>query len=585
MPGKDEYIDIRLRLKDARKFNSEMQGAGGAVDKFGNKVQRTAAKSSLLNRASGVAAKGVQAVTRAAKYGALAVSGLAAVYAKKSINTTVSLAKSTLLLSRNFGMSTEAASSLSSVANVYGVDIKQLNMGLTTLSKNTLSANQGGKKQLRLFKMMHIGTGDLRKAHRDFLPFLTKVFKGLGNLPKGYKKAAVAQQLMGRGAIALNPLMADQGKALTDNMDLAAKYGATFGDTTLDRVKNFMKAQKVMKYAMLGLQIQFATLVIPILTKSLKKIAGWVSSIQKLFNRKDLTGEQKWNKFGDMVSNALEKALPQIASKAGQIAPKIAAAFVKGFIHADAWGKLAMGAFLISRFVGWRVIFKTVGRRCALWFMAAFVPRMVAGAAWAAIATSRFGLLGGAARAQFALAGTKLGAIFSAALTVAMVAAVAAAGYLALRELEKITGRGNLGFGNDRDPIVGGSGERYIQQLKGQGWTNLRLTGGGRKVTGLDPHHHTKTRKIPPGMYRGGTISRSGMRMVGERGKELEFSQPGATVIPLPPRMQRSASQAIDLSPLTGRGRETTIPVVVNIDGKKVAMTVVKHVEDAEARG
>jgi hypothetical protein len=88
------------------------------------------------------------------------------------------LAKTTLQLSKNFGLTTKQASEWAAVAKTRGVDGKQLTMGFKSLSTAIRGAGEGSKAQIKAFNDLGISQQTL-KAHGNDLNFM------LGASPTG----------------------------------------------------------------------------------------------------------------------------------------------------------------------------------------------------------------------------------------------------------------------------------------------------------------------------------------------------------------------------------------------------------------
>jgi hypothetical protein len=67
-----------------------------------------------------------------------------------------------------------------------------------------------------------------------------------------------------------------------------------------------------------------------------------------------------------VLTDRFGEALVTLAERIGRLAPKVAAGFIKGFIDADAWGKLFIGAWLLGK-LGGRGAFLAIGRTLGGW--------------------------------------------------------------------------------------------------------------------------------------------------------------------------------------------------------------------------
>ena len=80
---------------------------------------------------------------------------------------------------------------------------------------------------------------------------------------------------------------------------------------------------------------------------------------------KKLTDAEKFKRVGEIIEKWANKALdafvgilPQLVEKAGEHAPKIAAAFVEGFLKAPILGQLLLGGWLLAKMGGMGAVAK-----------------------------------------------------------------------------------------------------------------------------------------------------------------------------------------------------------------------------------
>jgi hypothetical protein len=233
-------------------------------------LQRALGKSTSVTSGFGKSLKGLakELIGVAAGY-----AGLSA--AKAAISNTESLAKSTILLTKTTGLSTEAASAWTATAQVWGVQSKAMTQSFGILSKRLLSAAEGSKSARKTFADMGLTLRDL--AGLTFEQKLELVAEALKELPPGVRKTALEMQAFGRGWQTLNPILRDGAQGIEEQLAEAKKYGATFGGKTITTMKQFIAAQHESKFAIIGMQIAFTTLVAPALVKMMRLFARVVA--------------------------------------------------------------------------------------------------------------------------------------------------------------------------------------------------------------------------------------------------------------------------------------------------------------------
>lgn len=287
----EESIDIRVRLSGARQAAGETKalsggitGMGTAAKTAGGHFQASGRKAGLFSKTLGSVRRGVGSLIGGVGRLATGLLGVVAAYAsfrqaKTAVNTTVELGKATITLSKALGTSVDSASEWAAVSKVRGISTDQLSTSFTMLAKNVDMARHGSDKQAKSFMRLGITHKDLARSGRDFEGFVFRVGDKLNKVDNVTRRAAIGQGILGRGYKTLLPLFAQGSKGLEHQMAVAKKYGATFGKTTVDRVRNYIKAQREAKFATLGLQLAIGTALIPILTKGIqgfnKLVIGW----------------------------------------------------------------------------------------------------------------------------------------------------------------------------------------------------------------------------------------------------------------------------------------------------------------------
>jgi hypothetical protein len=294
----NDDLNIHVRLTGARAAGAEAKGlraeivgvgkaTGGAASASG-RWNRASAETEKRGRAQGRVFKGLggtvgglgKSYLGAAK-GILAAGAAFASYQgiKSAVDMTTELGKTTIGLSKNLGLSTEAASEWAAVAKTRGVDAKALNMSFGTLSKNIDASSKAGSSQAKTFQQLGVPLQALRKG--NFQDVLGTVSDKLNKMGPGAERTAISMRLFGRGWQTIVPILRDGSKGMQEQLDLAKKYGATFGGKTIKSVNDLVHAQREAKFATLGLQIAIGTTLTPILTKVIGKFSQFVLQMRQ----------------------------------------------------------------------------------------------------------------------------------------------------------------------------------------------------------------------------------------------------------------------------------------------------------------
>lgn len=273
--------DLKVVISgDAASLNRALKSSGAHLEHFDKAAKRSTGHIGGLSTGMGKAAGGVERhgkrmehsfgrmATSAAKTGAAFAAAYVSIEgAKHAVETTKELAIATERLSLVTGLNTKTASEYAATANVLNIPVKQLSAGFVALAKSSNAAEAGGKKQTAAYKDLGISAKDIKETHGDLNELFQLTSDRLGKVKDGSKRAADGTVILGKGFASLSRLTAEGSKGIQENLDLADKYGATFGGKPIKSIKDLEKAQKELKFAQLGLSIQFTEKVAPALIK------------------------------------------------------------------------------------------------------------------------------------------------------------------------------------------------------------------------------------------------------------------------------------------------------------------------------
>lgn len=431
-----DEIDVRVRLRDARAFQAELNRSSAAIGRMGERAHQAGVKSQGAGGRLGALRNRIGAMSTTAKVGALALGtmGAAAVtmgvhFAKDAVKGTVDLATSTRKLSVISGMDVKNSTEWVAMAKTRGVQARQLSMGFVSLSRNITAADQGGKKQIKTFNDLGVSMDSIKKG--DTHAVLMQTADGLSKLKNPAERAAYAQQLFSRAGKDLLPVLAGGSAALQKQLDVFAGAGDKMQHGGIDKVLAYLAAQRKFKAATEELKISLGLALIPTLTR----LSNVGTKVANIFAGPG-SMEEKMKKAGVVIKplatemgKTFDRMAPQLISHVANAAPKLALAFVKAFIHANAWGQIAIGTYLLSRLGLLSPLLRGAATRGAGSFKSAFVPKMaesgaVAGRAAGTASAGASGLGSAGIVGKFRGVGGKLGKLFGAGIAFGAVLAL-----------------------------------------------------------------------------------------------------------------------------------------------------------------
>ena len=603
-------IDIRIRLQQARQFKKDTDTAAKGIKKLGTESDKAGAKAkrsavgfnmfrrnaSLTSRVTGHLSSQLK---RAAGLAVGAAAGIATIGAAKSaVDTTVTLAKGTLFLNRATGLSIKQSSELAAVAKTRNIDQKALNMSLGTLSRRYNDATKKGGPILKQFKALGITQKDLKSTGGDFSQILTMVADGFGRVKGGPERTAAGMQLMGRGWQTLLPLFNDGSKTMRAQMKLAEKYGATFGNTTAEKMRHLIAAQREAKFATLGLQVAFGTAIAPTLTKVINKFSQLVLQFRE--------GRGEGGRLRKRLSEIWKQLKP--IAKAFLEAGKATAGFFKE--HPGAI-KLVVILLLLGK------AFVTVGRAAiflrsmmialgasemvALWPIALIVVALVALGAGLLLAYRKVKWFHNAVDATFSFVKAHWRMLIIPIAPVAAAIIFLVGKWRWFRNAAVNTFKWVKNAANNFVSFFKGIPRKIASASTGmfngvkdafksainwviRAWNSLHFRIPGFDPPGPGPKFGGFNLGVPhiPELAQGGNILRGGQAVVGDRGRELLDLPAGAVVRPL--TTEQRVTPLPGLRAALAGGGATTIRVPVFIGRRQVAEAVAEHQADRVAR-
>jgi len=247
------FVDV-LPRSDAfvSALTTQMKGAFG-------KVQSQMASVAKSFSSVQVAAVGA---------GLIAATGIA-----KGIEATQEWAAEVRSLQRVTGLAAEDASRLAAAGTELGIPISKLNVAFGLLAKNVTNGSTN-------FDKYNIATKDAAGNTLPFLDILGNITDKFATLAPGTDQAAFAMNVFGRSGKDLIPVLQRGSEGLQELYDKAQAAGLVLGQDTLDASKNLTLAQRELGEAVKGASISLGEAFIPVVTKAVEVLTGFVELVQ-----------------------------------------------------------------------------------------------------------------------------------------------------------------------------------------------------------------------------------------------------------------------------------------------------------------
>lgn len=190
-------------------------------------------------------------------------------------------------LSKVTGIGTDNLQKYSYAADLVDVSTETIAKSNQKLKKSAYAAASGSDAQAEAFKKIGVSVTDANGNLRNSEDIFQDVLKGLGEMTNETERDAVAQQILGRSAAELNPLIEDGGETYKMVADTLSKYDLDYIDQdTLDKANEFNDQLDMMKLlgsvALAQVGSQLAAYLAPALEKVVDlvgRFANWLSSL------------------------------------------------------------------------------------------------------------------------------------------------------------------------------------------------------------------------------------------------------------------------------------------------------------------
>ena len=170
------------------------------------------------------------------------------------------------------GLSAERLQELSYAGQNLGVDIDTVTGAQAKLTKTMFAAQNGTKLQVDAFRKLDVKVLDGNGNLRDAKTVMEEAFTALGNMGNATERDALAMQIFGKSAMALNPLIKAGGDELNRLTEEARKNGAVMSDEAVKGIDDFGDKMEGLKTSVMGAFGESLAQLLPQLQEMISKI-------------------------------------------------------------------------------------------------------------------------------------------------------------------------------------------------------------------------------------------------------------------------------------------------------------------------
>jgi hypothetical protein len=371
-----------------------MRAAARAVDDVGDKTEYAAERAEHMERATRGATRAQRMFNASARASAggmrvfgmglggigtlMGVAGVAG--AARKMGEEVQESNKAMALTRARIKSTGGA------AGVTSKHIERLSGSVSKMIGRDDEAIQANANMLLTFKNVKAEGGIFDRAvvsAQDLATDFGSAESATKMLGKALQDPAVGMTALGRAGVTFTEQQKDQIEALQESGDLLEAQKIIMREVE-SQVGGSAKSQRTAIERLTtgydNLMESLGKLAAPTARRWLTRMARGVEDLDAIVSDKSATWPEKFDKIGAMMErrfgpsmkgagrailDGIEWAMPRAAERVAENAPKVAAAFVRGFMDAGIWGKLLIGGWLLTK-MGGLGAFRALGRRGGL---------------------------------------------------------------------------------------------------------------------------------------------------------------------------------------------------------------------------
>lgn len=325
--SQEEYASLAAEVAttatELEGLESSADGAAGSIEETGDAAATAGdeAESSgasfeawgdAVSAAADVAAGALAAVGGAvAAMGAAVVEGTTALVdgAKSTSDYGDSISKN----AARVGMATDAYQKWDYVMQLAGSSMEQSKAGFKTLTNSLDAAREGSKGAIEKFEQIGLTMEELDGLSREDV--FGKVIESLQGMDDEAKKAAAANDLLGRSGQTLMPLLNQTASETRALMEETEKYGFILSDDALQASVDYKDALTRMDSTLQGVKNDLVGQFLPGLTDVVNGIAGMAAGI-------DGSEEQIGGGIENIVST-FEGMIPTIQTTIETLLPEL----------------------------------------------------------------------------------------------------------------------------------------------------------------------------------------------------------------------------------------------------------------------
>ena len=220
--------EIQQNGQYLNEAKASTDGAATSIDKYGNEVKQTAAETENATEKTGLLGN----IFAGGFFANIATQALSSITSalKEIASEAFSTADELEKMSSETGFTTTELQKMTYIGDDLGVSLDTQAGALKKLINNMSSAQSGSGTAYEAFKKLNVEYEDGNGALLDSNDVYGKVIDALGDMTNETERDAAAQDLFGKSATDLNPLIEAGSEALSDLADQAEDTGSVMSE-------------------------------------------------------------------------------------------------------------------------------------------------------------------------------------------------------------------------------------------------------------------------------------------------------------------------------------------------------------------
>jgi len=201
----------------------------------------------------------------------IGVAGIAGGFAK-IVTSTAQAGDEVAKMSQKVGVAVETLSAYKHVAELSGITLDTVAVGLRRFAQNSLDMSRGLGEARREFKDLGIQVTDANGNVREMEDLILEVADRFSKMEDGTVKTAMAMRLFGRSGAEMIPMLNKGSAGIKEMTDEARALGLVFSEKSAKACEDFNDSMTRLKGTLRGLTQDIGNMVIPAMTDMMSMI-------------------------------------------------------------------------------------------------------------------------------------------------------------------------------------------------------------------------------------------------------------------------------------------------------------------------